>query len=177
MKVWLPSWNQLYCWYFPSRNKLCIPDVYFITSCCSPHICTSQQKSSTECLIWCRSGCVRILPFDSFRGLCPSTVSQLCTLSTLVIQANQSPHLMYLRLRSPIRNSFMNNNHISGSWSHASAVTYNISYFPLQNHSAITKYQWWIKCKRTKKKTPPHIEIWTQMTSEEILLERFFLKQ
>ena len=47
----------------------------FVTSCCSPHICTSQQKSSTECLIWCPSGCVRILPFDRFRGLCHSTVS------------------------------------------------------------------------------------------------------
>ena len=47
----------------------------FVTSCCSPHICTSQQKSSTECLIWCQSGCVRILPFDRLRGLCHSTVS------------------------------------------------------------------------------------------------------
>ena len=48
----------------------------FVTSCCSPHICTSQQKSSTECLIWCQSGCVRILPFDRLRGLCHSTVSK-----------------------------------------------------------------------------------------------------
>ena len=47
----------------------------FVTSCCSPHISTSQQKSSTECLIWCQSGCVRILPFDRLRGLCHSTVS------------------------------------------------------------------------------------------------------
>ena len=50
----------------------------FVTSCCSPHISTSQQKSSTECLIWCRSGCVRILPFDTLRGLCHSTVSLGC---------------------------------------------------------------------------------------------------
>ena len=49
----------------------------FVSSCCSPHIFTSQQKSSTECLIWCQSGCVRILPFDRLRGLCHSTVS-LC---------------------------------------------------------------------------------------------------
>ena len=49
----------------------------FVTSCCSPHISTSQQKSSTECLIWCRSGCVRILPFDTLRGLCHSTVSEV----------------------------------------------------------------------------------------------------
>ena len=49
----------------------------FVTSCCSPHISTSQQKSSTECLIWCCSGCVRILPFDRLRGLCHSTVSHL----------------------------------------------------------------------------------------------------
>ena len=49
----------------------------FVTSCCSPHIFTSQQKSSTECLIWCQSGCVRILPFDRLRGLCHSTVSDL----------------------------------------------------------------------------------------------------
>ena len=48
----------------------------FVTSCCSPHISTSQQKSSTECLIWCHSGCVRILPFDRLRGLCHSTVSK-----------------------------------------------------------------------------------------------------
>ena len=47
----------------------------FVTSCCSPHISTSQQKSSTECLIWCQSGCVRILPFDRLQGLCHSTVS------------------------------------------------------------------------------------------------------
>ena len=47
----------------------------FVTSCCSPHISTSQQKSSTECLIWCQSGCVRILPFDRLRGHCHSTVS------------------------------------------------------------------------------------------------------
>ena len=47
----------------------------FVTSCCSPHISTSQQKSSTECLIWCHSGCVRILPFDTLRELCHSTVS------------------------------------------------------------------------------------------------------
>ena len=47
----------------------------FVTSCCSPHISTSQQKSSTEYLIWCRSGCVRILPFDTLRELCLSTVS------------------------------------------------------------------------------------------------------
>ena len=47
----------------------------FVTSCCSPHISTSQQKSSTECLIWCQSGCVRILPFDRLRGFCHSTVS------------------------------------------------------------------------------------------------------
>ena len=47
----------------------------FVTSCCSPHISTSQQKSSTECLIWCCSGCVRILPFDMLQGLCHSTVS------------------------------------------------------------------------------------------------------
>ena len=45
----------------------------FVTSCCSPHISTSQQKSSTECLIWCRSGCVRILPFDTLRELCRIT--------------------------------------------------------------------------------------------------------
>ena len=50
----------------------------FVTSCCSPHISTSQQKSSTECLIWCPSGCVRILPFDTLRGLCHSTVSYGC---------------------------------------------------------------------------------------------------
>ena len=48
----------------------------FVTSCCSPHISTSQQKSSTECLIWCQSGCVRILPFDRLRGFCHSTVSK-----------------------------------------------------------------------------------------------------
>ena len=54
----------------------------FVTSCCSPHISTSQQKSSTECLIWCCSGCVRILPFDRLRGLCHSTVSGgLCMMS------------------------------------------------------------------------------------------------
>ena len=47
----------------------------FVTSCCSPHISTSQQKSSTECLKWCQSGCVRILPFDRLRGFCHSTVS------------------------------------------------------------------------------------------------------
>ena len=47
----------------------------FVTFCCSPHICTSQQKSSTECLIWCQSGCVRILQFDRLRGFCHSTVS------------------------------------------------------------------------------------------------------
>ena len=47
----------------------------FVTSCCSPHISTSQQKSSTECLIWCQSGCVRILPFHTLRELCLSTVS------------------------------------------------------------------------------------------------------
>ena len=49
----------------------------FVTSCCSPHISTSQQKSSTECLIWCQSGCVRILPFDRLREFCHSTIS-LC---------------------------------------------------------------------------------------------------
>ena len=48
----------------------------FVTSYCSPHISTSQQKNSTECLIWCRSGCVRILPFDRLRELCLSTVSK-----------------------------------------------------------------------------------------------------
>ena len=53
----------------------------FVTSCCSPHICTSQQKSSTECLIWCQSGCVRILPFDRLRGFCHSTVS----LSSIIV--------------------------------------------------------------------------------------------
>ena len=46
----------------------------FVTSCCSPHISTSQQKSSTECLIWCRSGCVRILPFHTLRELCLSSL-------------------------------------------------------------------------------------------------------
>ena len=49
----------------------------FVTSCCSPHISTSQQKSSIECLIWCQSWCVRILPFDRLRGLCHSTVSNV----------------------------------------------------------------------------------------------------
>ena len=54
----------------------CVFQIFtFVTSCCSPHISTSQQKSSTECLIWCQSGCVRILPFDRLRGLCHSTVS------------------------------------------------------------------------------------------------------
>ena len=65
----------------------------FVTSCCSPHISTSQQKSSTECLIWCHSGCVRILPFDRLRELCLSTVS------FVVIPLNwflQSKWLQYL---------------------------------------------------------------------------------
>ena len=55
----------------------------FVTSCCSPHISTSQQKSSTECLIWCHSGCVRILPFHTLRELCLSTVSMNHILAVL----------------------------------------------------------------------------------------------
>ena len=62
----------------------------FVTSCCSPHISTSQQKSSTECLIWCQSGCVRILPFDRLRGFCHSTVSKEDTSWTVAMEILQN---------------------------------------------------------------------------------------
>ena len=71
----------------------------FVTSCCSPHISTSQQKSSTECLIWCRSGCLRILPFDTLRELCLSTVSRnICAFGKYL-------YLLYF-LESPTRESW-----------------------------------------------------------------------
>ena len=69
----------------------------FVTSCCSPHISTSQQKSSTECLIWCQSGCVRILPFDRLRGFCHSTVSDLlrmCTWPRMQFAKQTSQHVL-----------------------------------------------------------------------------------
>ena len=59
VKVWLPSWNEPNCWYFPSRNKLCIPDVYFCDFLLLPSISTSIQESSSICLIWYGSGCVQ----------------------------------------------------------------------------------------------------------------------
>ena len=78
------SWVKTKIWWWKCDYQaeisyvvdISLPEMFtFVTSCCSPHISTSQQKSSTECLIWCCSGCVRILPFDTLRELCHSTVS------------------------------------------------------------------------------------------------------
>ena len=87
VKVWLPSWNEPNCWFFPSRNKLCIPDVYFCDFLLLPSISTSIQESSSICLIWYGSGCVQnaalrmlpsSMPFHSLLKCAPQNDQPYC---------------------------------------------------------------------------------------------------